>query len=146
MTFWKFNFFSENISWPVLMNSSNEWVDDVITYNFLRHISFTRVCKNLIFQLWECRDLALYPGQNKWEIEAMVYGWYILIQGYAFTCIWKKMKIFKISCIIYMTNCEAMTSTTLSFESFIRTGQEMFSEKIWNFKMSQLPVFLIRFS
>ena len=28
----------------------------------------------------------------------------------------KKMKIFKISCIIYMTNCEAMTSPTRSFE------------------------------
>ena len=25
---------------------------------------------------------------------------------------------------------------------FIRTGQEMFSEKMWNFKMSQLPYFL----
>ena len=25
---------------------------------------------------------------------------------------------------------------------FIRTGQEMFSEKNWNFKMSQLPYFL----
>ena len=28
---------------------------------------------------------------------------------------------------------------------FIRTGQEMFSEKIWNFKMSQLPYFLSDF-
>ena len=28
---------------------------------------------------------------------------------------------------------------------FIRTGQEMFSEKIWNFNMSQLPYFLSDF-
>ena len=28
---------------------------------------------------------------------------------------------------------------------FIRTGQEMFSEQIWNFKMSQLPYFLSDF-
>ena len=28
---------------------------------------------------------------------------------------------------------------------FIRTGQEMFSEKMWNFKMSQLPHFLSDF-
>ena len=28
---------------------------------------------------------------------------------------------------------------------FIRTGQEMFSEKIWNFKLSQLPYLLSDF-
>ena len=28
---------------------------------------------------------------------------------------------------------------------FIRTGQEMFSENMWNFKMSQLPYFLSDF-
>ena len=28
---------------------------------------------------------------------------------------------------------------------FIRTGQELFSEKMWNFKMSQLPYFLSDF-
>ena len=28
---------------------------------------------------------------------------------------------------------------------FIRTGQEMFSENVWNFKMSQLPYFLSYF-
>ena len=28
---------------------------------------------------------------------------------------------------------------------FIRTGQEMFSEKMWNFRMSQLPYFLSDF-
>ena len=28
---------------------------------------------------------------------------------------------------------------------FIRTGQEMFSDKMWNFKMSQLPYFLSDF-
>ena len=28
---------------------------------------------------------------------------------------------------------------------FIRTGQEMFSEKIWNFKMSYLPYFSSNF-
>ena len=28
---------------------------------------------------------------------------------------------------------------------FIRTGQEMFSEKMWNLKMSQLPYFLSDF-
>ena len=28
---------------------------------------------------------------------------------------------------------------------FIRTGQEMFSGKMWNFKMSQLPYFLSNF-
>ena len=28
---------------------------------------------------------------------------------------------------------------------FIRTGQEMFSEKMWNFKLSQLPYFLSDF-
>ena len=28
---------------------------------------------------------------------------------------------------------------------FIRTGQEMFSKKMWNFKMSQLPYFLFDF-
>ena len=61
---------------------------------------------------------------------------------YAFTCIWKNMKIFKISCIIYMTNCEAMTSPTHS-RPYHKDDQEMFSVKFQNVTTSLFPIFII---
>ena len=95
----KFHIFSENISWPVLMNIQMSELMMSSPHNFL-YISFTENDKNLIFQLWECKP-CLISTQNKWEIM------FILI--YFDTRIWfylylekKKMKIFKIFMCIYI--------------------------------------------
>ena len=52
------------------------------------------------------------------------------------------MKIFKISCIIYMTNCEAMTSPTHSFEYSEGLVKKCFPKK-W--EISKCHNFLISY-
>ena len=74
--------------------------------------------------------------------------WY----GDMFLPVWTKNENFPkfIYDIQYMKNCEGMTSSKLWGDDiinsliriFISSGQEMFSEKIWNVNMSYLPNFL----
>ena len=107
-------------------------------HNFL-HISFTKLDKNAhIFSYRECKP-CLISTQNKWEIKfSSDIFWY---KDHAFTFICEKNpKIFKISCIIWYDKLWGDDITNSLIWIFIRTGQEMFSEKIWNFKMSQLSL------
>ena len=59
--------------------------------------------------------------------------------------VWAKIKIFRN--FIYNTYEKLWGHDIINslIWIFIRTGQEMFSEKMWNFKMSQLPYFLSDF-
>ena len=61
------------------------------------------------------------------------------------TCIWKKMKIVNGFMYNIYDKLWGDDITNSLIWIFIRTGQEMFSEKMWNFKMSQLPYFLSDF-
>ena len=74
-----------------------------------------------------------------------VYSDIMLIQGYAITCIWKKNENFQNFMYNIYDKLWGDDITNSLIWIFIRTGQEMFSEKIWNFKMSQLPYFLSDF-
>ena len=71
--------------------------------------------------------------------------WYILIWGYVFYLY--ELKIKKFQNFIYniyekLWGDDIINSLIWIFK---RTGQEMFSEKIWNFKMSYLPYFSSNF-
>ena len=68
-----------------------------------------------------------------------VYSDIMLIQGYAITCIWKKNENFQNFMYNIYDKLWGDDITNSLIWIFIRTGQEMFSEKMWNFKMSQLP-------
>ena len=74
-----------------------------------------------------------------------VYSDIMLIQGYAITCIWKKNENFQNFMYNIYDKLWGDDITNSLIWIFIRTGQEMFSEKMWNFKMSQLPYFLSDF-
>ena len=125
-------FFSENISWPVLMNIQMSNLMLSFPRNFL-HISFTEMTKISYFS-YETGKLTFYPTKinEKWGLFL-----HILIQGYDFTCICKKWKMSTFH-IIYMTNCEGMTSPTHSYEYSWGLVKKCFPKKMWNFKMSYL--------
>ena len=140
MTFWNFTFFRKHfLTSPY--EYSNEWVDDVISSQFSTHfiIEITKIS----YFSHETVNIALYPL----KINEKCLVWYILIQGYAFTCICnnnnnkkrrrKKKKGKKKSCIIYDKLWGDDITNSLIW-IFIRTGQGMFSEKMWNFKMSYM--------
>ena len=133
-------FFSKNISWPVLMNIQMSESMMSFPHNFL-HISFTEMTKISYFS-YDTRKLTFYPPKinEKWGV-----FWHILIQGYAFTCICKKNEIFQNFIYNIHDKLWGDDITNSLIWIFIRTGQEMFSEKMWNFKMSQLPYFLSDF-
>ena len=111
--------------WTFFRKTKHEykWVSWWCQSQFSTHFIYKND-KNLYFS-YENKPLST---QNKWEIIILIYF------DTAFTCICKKIIIFKISCMIYMTNCEAMTHLNIH-----KDGQEI----MWNFKMSQLPYFLI---
>ena len=70
----KFQIFSENISWPVLMNIQMSELM-VITSQFSTHFNYKND-KNIIFQLWECKP-CLISTQKMWEIMyILIYCWY----------------------------------------------------------------------
>ena len=66
MTFWNFIFFSENTSWPVLMNIQMSELMMSSPHNCSIHFIY-RNDKNLIFQLWEYKT-CIITTQSKWEI------------------------------------------------------------------------------
>ena len=90
---------------------------------------------------YENVNLALYPP--KINLRNNVYSDIFLYKDMAFTCIWKKMKIFKISCIIYNDKLWGDDITNSLIWIFIRTGQEMFSDK--NVKFQNVTSFLISY-
>ena len=121
---------------------SNEWVDDVITSQFSTHFIYKND-KNLIFQLWECKP-CLISTKNKWEIMFILI--YFDTRIYAFTCIWKKMKIFKISCIICIWQIVRRWHHQLSHLNIHKEWSRNVFRKNVKFQNVTTSLFLIRFS
>ena len=119
---------------------SNEWVDDVITSQFSTHFIYKND-KNLIFQLWECKP-CLISTQNKWEIMFILIYFDTRICFYLYLVKNENFQNFMYNIYDKLWGDDITNSLIWIF---IRTGQEMFSEKMWNFKMSQLPYFLSDF-
>ena len=138
MTFWNFTFF-----WKTRLDQSlwifNERVDDVMPSQFSIHFIY-RNDKNLIFQLCEYKT-CLITTQSKWEIMFTLIHFDVGICFYLY-----ELKIKKCQNFIYNIYEKLWGDDINSLIwIFIRTGQEMFSEKIWNFKMSYLPYFSSNF-
>ena len=139
MTFWNFTFFGKHfLTSPY--EYSNERVDDVIPSQFSINFIY-RNDKNLIFQLCEYKT-CLITTQSKWENN--VYSDTFLMWGYVFYLY--ELKIENFQNFIYNIYEKLWGDDINSLIwIFIRTGQEMFSEKMWNFKMSYLPYFSSNF-
>ena len=97
MTFWNFTFFSENTSWPVLMNIQMSELMMSSPHNFL-FISYTEMTKNLIFQLWEYKT-CLITTQSKWEIMFTLIHFDMGICFYLYELKMKKFSKFHIQYI-----------------------------------------------
>ena len=140
MTFWNFMFFSDNTSWPVLMNIQMSELMMSSPHNFLL-ISYTNMTKISYFR-YENIKLALITTHNKWEIMFTLIYFDMGIWFYQYV-----LKIKNFRNFIYNTYEKLWGHDIINslIWIFIRTGQEMFSEKMWNFKMSQLPYFLSDF-
>ena len=111
---------------------SNERVDDVIPSQFSIHFIY-RNDKNLIFQLWEYKT-CLITTQSIWEIMFTLIHFDMGICFYLYEL---KMKILQN--FIYNKIYEKLWGDDIINSLiwiFIRTGQEVFSKKMWNFKMS----------
>ena len=119
---------------------SNEWVDDVIPSQFSIDFIY-RYDKNLIFPLWKYKT-CLITTHNKWERMFTLIYFDMGIWFYQYEL---KIKIFRN--FIYNTYEKLWGHDIINslIWIFIRTGQELFSEKMWNFKMSQFPYFLSDF-
>ena len=142
MTFWNFTFFRKTFLDHSPYEYSNEWVDDVITSQFSTHFIY-KTDKNLIFQLWECKA-CLISTQNKWEIMFILIYFDTRI---CFTCIWKKNENVQNFMYNMYDKLWGDDTTNSLIWIFIRTGQEMFSEKCeiskcQNFLISY-PIFII---
>ena len=136
----KFPIFSENTSWPVLMNIHLSELMMSSPHNFL-FILYTEMTKNLIFQLWEYKT-CLITTQSIWEIMFTLIHFDMGICFYLYEL---NMKIFQ-NFIYNIYEKLWGDDIIISFIwIFIRTGKEMFSEKMWNFKMSYLPYFSSNF-
>ena len=112
----------------------------ILTSQFSTHFIYKND-KNLIFQLWECKP-CLISTQNKWEIM------FILIYFDTRICFYRYLNFFyNVQNFMYDIYDKLWGDdiTNSLIWIFIRTGQEMFSENMWNFKMSQLPYFLSDF-
>ena len=135
----KFHIFSENISWPVLMNIQMSELMMSSPHNFL-HISFTKMTKNLIFQLWECKP-CLISTQNKWEIM------FILIYFDTKICFYLYLKKNE-NCQNFMYNIWQIVRRwhhQLSHLNIYKDWSRNFFRKNVKFQMSQLPYFLSDF-
>ena len=132
MTFW--NFFGKHfLTSPY--EYSNERVDDVIPSQFSIHFIY-RNDKNLIFQLCEYKTCFI-TTQSKWEIMFTLIHFDV---GICFYLHELKMKIIQnfIYNIYEKLWGDDIINSLISI--FIRTGQEMFSEKMW---ISKCHIFLI---
>ena len=107
---------------------SNEWVDDVITSQFSTHFIY-KTDKNLIFQLWECKP-CLISTQNKWEIMFILIYFDTKICFYLYL---EKNENFQNFMYNIYDKLWGDDITNSLIWIFIRTGQELFSEKMWNF-------------
>ena len=139
----KFHIFSENISWPVLMQYSNEWVDDVITSQFSTHFIYKNRQKSAIYCSYKNVNLALYPPKINDEIMFILIYFDTRICFYLYLEKNENLQNFMYNIYDKLWGDDITNSLIWIF---IRTGQEMFSEKMWtSFKLSQLPYFLSDF-
>ena len=84
--------------------------DDVITFiNFATHFIYKTGQKSHISAM-RMLNLCLISTQNKWEIMFILI--YFVYKDMLLPVYGKIWKFSKFLCIIYMTNCEAMTSPT----------------------------------
>ena len=114
---------------------SNERADDVITSQFSTHFIY-KTDKSLIFQLWECKP-CLISTQNKWEIMFILI--YFDTRIYMLYLYLKKNENFQNFMYNIYDKLWGDDITNSLIWTFTRTGQETPSEKMRNFKMSQLP-------
>ena len=137
MTFWNFMFFPKTLLDQSLMNIQMSELMMSSPHNFLL-ISYTDMTKISYFR-YENIKLALITTHNKWEIMFTLIYVDMGIWFYQY-----ELKIKKFRNFIYNTYEKLWGHDIINsfIWIFIRTGQEMFSEKMWNFKMSQLPYFL----
>ena len=141
MTFLKFHIFFGKQFLTSLYEYSNEWVDDVITSQFSTHFIYKND-KNLTFQLWECKP-CLISTQNKWEIMFILINVDTRICYYLYL---EKNENFQHFMYNIYDKLWGDDITNSLIWIFIRTGQEMFSEKMWKFQNVTTSLFLIRFS
>ena len=101
---------------------SNERVDDVIPSQFFIYIVY-------LIQVKTYPHIKMYQSKHYFSFT---------LGGYkaSFIFSWLKYEIFVIS--VYEMNRKLWGDDIINslISIFIRTGQEVFSEKIWNFKMS----------
>ena len=114
---------------------SNERVDDVIPSQFSIHFIY-RNDKNLIFELWEYKT-CLITTQSKWEILFTLIHFDMGIWFYLYELKMKNFQNFIYNIYEKLWGDDIINSLIWIF---IRTGQEMFSEKC---KISKCHNFLI---
>ena len=140
MTFWNFMFFPKTLlDQSLWIFKWASWWCHPLTIFYWFHIQIYD--KNLIFPLWKYKT-CLITTHNKWEIMFTLIYFDMGIWFYQY-----ELKIKKLRNFIYNTYEKLWGHDIINslIWIFIRTGQEMFSEKFWNFKMSQLPYFLSDF-
>ena len=140
MTFWNFNFFRKTFLDQWLVNIQMSELMMSSPHNFL-HISFTKMTKISYFS-YENVNLSLISTQNKWEIMFILIYFDTRICFYLYLEKNENLQNFMYNIYDKLWGDDITNSLIWIF---IRTGQEMFSEKMWNFKMSQLPYFLSDF-
>ena len=130
MTFWNFTFFRKTfLDQSLWIFKWVSWWCHLLTIFYTFHY---RNDKNLIFQPWDSKH-CLISTQNKWEIMYSPIYFDTRICFYLYL-----QKISKFQNFMYNIHDKLwgddITSSLIWI--FIRTGQGMFSEKNWNFKMS----------
>ena len=139
VTFWNFTFFRKTfLDQSLWIFKWVSWWCHPLTIFYTFQLQND---KNLIFQLWECKP-CLISTQNKWEIMFILIYFDTRICFYPYLEKNEKFQNFMYKMYDKLWGDDITNSLIWIF---IRTGQEMFSEKIWNFNMSQLPYFLSDF-
>ena len=141
MTFWNFTFGFRKHFLTSPYEYSNERVDDVIPSQLSIDFIY-RYDKNLIFPLWKYKTW-LITTHNKWEIMfTLIY----VDMGIWFYQYELKIKNFSEFHIQYIWKIVRAWHHQLAHLNIHKDWSRwMFSEKMWNFKMSQLPYFLSDF-
>ena len=137
----KFHVFSENTSWPVLMNIQMSELMMSSPHNFLFDFIY-RYDKNLIFPLWKYKT-CLITTHNKWEIMfTMIY----VDMGIWFYQYELKIKIFSKFHIQYIWKIVRAWHHQLAHLNIHKDWSRNVSWKNVKFQNAITSLFLIRFS
>ena len=141
MTFCNFNFFRKTfLDQSLWIFKWVSWWCHHLTIFYTFHL---QKWQNLIFQLWECKP-CLISTQNKWEIIFILIYFDTRICFYLY--LEKKMKIFKISCIIYIWQIVRRWHHQLSHLNIHKDWSRNVFRKNLKFQNVTTSLFLIRFS